>query len=173
VSVLHVLGDANGERPAGLPGWRDAPDDYVPCCYGAAHNGPRGCTCWEPVFDVEQARPVQFGPMPLATKCCHDCAYRHNSPERQAGEFDHLEEVALNEREVFVCHQGMCRVVGWRHPEIGELPYAGAGDYRPPISNGHAWLADGRPATLCAGWGAIGNRRADQGSSRTVGQVNG
>lgn len=25
------------------------------CCMGAAEDGPSGCTCWEPVYDLEDA----------------------------------------------------------------------------------------------------------------------
>jgi hypothetical protein len=134
------------------------PDEFIPCCMGAIHDGLRGCNCWEPVFDLEQASELQDGPMELASKCCHDCAYRVGSPERAAGEFDHLEGVAHHPGQVFLCHQGVRRVVAWRHPQLGEIP-AGPGDYRPPTGADRIWRADGRPGVLCAGWGAIGDRR--------------
>jgi hypothetical protein len=160
VVIEHILGAANGLRPEGLSGWEDAPEGFVPCCYGAANDGPRGCTCWEPIFDVEQA-PVQEGPMALRRKSCHDCAYRQGSPERERGEFDEcggLSDVAGTGSRAFACHQGARRIVAWRHAILGVFPYAGAGDYRPPSEHGRMWLADGRPGEYCAGWAAL--RRA-------------
>lgn len=155
--LAHVLGAHNGLRPEGLPGWDDAPDEFAPCCYGSANDGPRGCTCWEPIYDREQAA-LQEGPMELRVKCCHDCAYRQGSPERERGEYDEcggLSDIAGGGRSIFVCHQGMRRIVGWRHPVMGELPYAGPGDYRAPKGDGCAWQVDGRPGVLCAGWAAL------------------
>lgn len=130
---------------------------------GSAQDGPNGCTCWEPIFDSEQL-PVQEGPMVMRPKCCHDCAYRVGSPERADEgfyEFGGLHEIAVSPRSVFTCHQGVRRVVGWRHPVLGELPpdVVGQGDYRPPVGDGRVWLADGRPGELCAGWAAVGGRR--------------
>lgn len=158
-TLEHVLGHANGIRSERLPRLEDEPEDWVPCCYGAVMDGPRGCTCWEAIFDTEQSVDLQIGPMPLARKCCHDCAYRRGSPEREKGEADHLEEIAGHPRELFLCHQGMLRVVGWRHPQIGEFPYAGPGDYHPPKRDGRVYQVDGRPGVLCAGWGALGGMR--------------
>lgn len=127
----------------------------VGCCIGAAVYGPQKCTCWQPVLDVEQAEVVE-GPMPQREKCCGDCAYRHGSPERDGG---FVEEALLDlpgqPGRVFACHQGMRRVVAWRHPVGLELP-AGTGDYRPPRdAAGRAYRADGSPADLCAGWAAL------------------
>jgi hypothetical protein len=158
LTLEHVLGWDNGERPEGLPGHNDEPDDFIPCCMGSVHNGPRGCTCWTPIFDVEQCEDLQEGPMPRARKCCHDCAYRQGSPERERGETDHLEDIAVSDKHIFICHQGMRGIVGWKHPDYGEVPYTGAGDYRPPKVQGRAYMADGRPGVLCAGAEALSER---------------
>lgn len=144
----------------------------VPCCMGAAVGGLSSCTCWEPIFDLEQATPnvatlrvsIQQGAQLCVVtrpRCCGDCAYRNDSPERRDGRTDELLDIAGSAR--FFCHQGMRRVIGWKHPVLdpaieaffvdGMLP-AGAGDYRPPIIDAVAFKADGQPADLCAGWNA-------------------
>lgn len=135
----------------------DGPDDRdeyndseVPCCMAGAMHGPRGCTCWEAVFDIEQADPAG-GEMGIRAKCCHDCAYLNGSPEREDGYTDELVDLAGTLRDQFACHQGMRRVTVWRHPDGREIP-AGNGDYRPPFVDGVAYKADGTPADLCAGW---------------------
>lgn len=153
----HVLGAAGGLRPEGLPGWDGVPEGFVPCCDGAANDGPRGCTCWEPLFNIEQLQ-VQEGPMALRAKCCDDCAYRLGSPERESGMYDEcggLSDIAGSAHQVFVCHQGARKIIAWRHPLLGMFPYAGPGDYRAPEGDGRMWLADGRPGELCAGWAAL------------------
>lgn len=129
-------------------------DDDSSCCMGAATRGPHHCTCWVPVYDLEQAEELDVAaPTPTAAKCCVDCAYRPGSPERS----DEFEEEMLLDLpsgpSVFACHQGMRRAVTYRHPDGRELP-AGEGDYMPPIVAGRAYRADGSPADLCAGWAA-------------------
>lgn len=155
--IWEAIERASLPRGPEFPEGFTEPEEFVPCCYGSAEDGLRGCICWEPIYDSEQASK-QEGPMELAAKCCHDCAYRQGSPERERGESEHLERVAANERQVFLCHQGVRRLVAWRHPIIGDLP-AGPGDYRPPNGDGRIWRADGTPGVLCAGWGALGGRR--------------
>ncbi|MFL5309501.1 MAG: hypothetical protein ACJ79H_03500 [Myxococcales bacterium] len=145
----------------------DGPDDRdeydldggeVPCCMAGAMHGPRGCTCWEPVFDLEQDDALQLAALlPLAVACCHDCAYRNGSPERGDGYTEELVDLSGSARDVFACHQGMRRVVAYRHPNGRELP-AKPGDYQPPIVAGRAYKADGSPAELCAGY--LAHRRA-------------
>lgn len=153
--VVHV----SGPGPNVPPAERDI-DDYGWCCDGAALRGRRFCTCWEPVFDLEQQPLVDDGrppaEVPTRSKCCHDCAYRAGSPEREAGDGDWLVELATGDGRMFWCHQGMRRVIAFRHPDGRELP-AGDGDYRPPVGPAErpvAWKADGAVGERCAGWAA-------------------
>jgi hypothetical protein len=126
------------------------------CCLGSAVHGPQRCTCWEPVFDLDQA-PITGGPatpMPR-TSMCGDCAYRPRSPERQGDETYANEESDLETMvqtgAPFACHQGMRRPVVWRHPSGAEVPGHPA-NYQPPMANGWAYKADGSPADICGGW---------------------
>lgn len=129
-------------------------DPDLPCCYGSALNGPTGCTCWRPVYDLTQTEPVQGEPV-TAGQMCSDCAYRPGSPERnhdprQACSRDgELDEVAL--RESFWCHAGMRRVVQWRHETLDLVVDAEGICYEPAIVDGIPYRADGRPADRCAG----------------------
>jgi hypothetical protein len=129
--------------------------DVGPCCYGSAINGPQSCTCWEPVFSVEQQHRATPGEMGARTVMCDGCAQKAGSPERTgAGGYEHDDEsldslVATG--TPFQCHQGMRRVVRYRHPSGAEVE-ANPDDYRPPIVNGVAYKADGTPADLCFGW---------------------
>jgi hypothetical protein len=120
---------------------------YASCCMGAFEDGPRGCTCWEPIYDLEQRASV-LSDTETQPKMCQDCAFRANSPERRDG--DPLPGPGA---QPFWCHQGMRRVIKWRHPLGMELP-AGVGDYRPPVTNRVPYRADGRPGLICAGWAA-------------------
>lgn len=138
------------------------------CCYGAAIYGPHRCTCWTPVYDLDQ-QPVDgqsvkllaAGVEPVTRRLmCEDCAYRPGSPERSGdpsyvGDADRLEEIAAADR--FWCHQGIRKPVKWRHPSGVEID-AHPGAYRPPSHDGVPYRADGTPAELCAGWDA--RRRA-------------
>lgn len=126
------------------------------CCYGAAIYGPHRCTCWEPVYDLEQ-QPVRPGDMGLRVKMCPDCAFRKNSPERRGdegyqGDTEFLDGLVMT-GEPFACHQGIRRPVAWRHPSGAEIPGHPAG-YAPPLHDGKPYKADGTPADLCAGWAA-------------------
>lgn len=135
----------------------EAPVEEYFCCYGAAGMGRDRCTCWEPVYDLEQ-QPLENGGVPPAEpatrrKCCADCAYRNGSPERERGE-----ELPRGPDKEFWCHQGMRRAVAYRHPESGREVPAGDGDYQPPVgprSRPFAWRADGTPGERCAGWAAM------------------
>lgn len=128
------------------------------CCWGSVIYGPTHCTCWEPIYDLAQM-PLQnekeIDQPETREKCCHDCAYKPNSPERAKGESEWLEEIAQkgNERE-FWCHQGVRRVVAWKHPDGRKLE-APPGCYDPPqTSEGMPmiWKANGTPGERCAGW---------------------
>ena len=126
------------------------------CCMGAAVYGKDRCTCWEPIFDLEQ-QPLKPGEMGLRTRSCSDCAYRKNSPERRGadgyqGDPESLDEMVMT-GSMFACHQGIRRPVKWVHPSGAEIPGHPAG-YAPPLHDGKPYKADGTPADLCAGWAA-------------------
>lgn len=123
--------------------------DFLPqftwCCAGAAVRGARSCTCWRPVYDLQQQR-LDLSIVPeTRSAMCGDCAYRPDSPERGS------DPNALVDVEVFWCHRGIRRPVKWRHPD-GRERDADAGDYRPPIHDAVPYRADGRPAARCGGW---------------------
>lgn len=146
--------------------WPDVGNADVPCCYGSAMDGPTGCTCWRPVYDVEQAEPQLAAPG-LRAGACDDCAYRGGSPERQGaehvtGDARHLEALVVLNRPFF-CHQGIRRPTGFRHPNGATWRPPGPAleaAYRPPVHHGVPYKADGTPADLCGGWGAARLRSA-------------
>lgn len=113
------------------------------CCMGSVNDGPHGCTCWSPIFDLEQADPVAAEPSTRAKRCV-DCAFRPDSPERARG--DDLEGLAN-----FWCHQGIRRPVAFRHPDGRVRPVNDSSDYQPPILGNVPYKADGTPADRCAG----------------------
>jgi hypothetical protein len=137
------------------------------CCIGVIERGPAACTCWRPVYDLDQTDPdpdtvialvLGTEQPPTRHRMCEDCAYRPNSPERSgdermAGDADELERLAATGTR-FWCHDGMRRPIAWRHPLGMRIPAAGDGDYQPPIIEGIPWRADGSPGLLCAGWSA-------------------
>jgi hypothetical protein len=129
------------------------------CCWGEVMGGLSGCTCWRPVFDVEQQSPIppaspdDLGAMP---RMCGDCAFRKGSPERSD---PWMEETLLElptSGDPFWCHEGMVRPAAWRHPKLGpEYDVPGSSDdWQPPQVAGIPYRADGRPGLLCAGWAA-------------------
>jgi hypothetical protein len=134
---------------------RDLPDaGNGTCCYGAAIYGPDRCTCWEPVYDEDQAPIITRLPK-VRKGACEDCAFRTGSPERRgdasvAGSEAELYRL-VSTGQPFFCHQGMRRPVAWRHPAGVEIPGDPA-NYRPSIVNGVPYKADGAPADVCAGW---------------------
>lgn len=126
------------------------------CCDGSAIKGPQYCTCWAPVFDMEQ-QPVRPGEKGQRGALCPDCAYRPGSPER-SGDERYVGDAAFLDRivetgEPFHCHQGVRRVVKLVHPSGAEVEVP-PGDYRPPKIAGVPYKADGSPGELCAGWAA-------------------
>jgi hypothetical protein len=160
--LARKLMDAAPERSAvpeicilgNLPDLPDAGEGA--CCYGAIINGPHACTCWTPVYDMEQLE-LKPGHMGLRVQPCGDCAYLKNSPERNGepgyqGDQEFLDEIVLT-GEPFACHQGIRKPVRWVHPSGAEIP-GHPGGYDPPIVNGRPYKADGTPADLCAGWAA-------------------
>lgn len=143
-----------------LPAHEGFPD-AGPCdCWGYAHNGPDGCICWEPEYDLEQATPDETAHSRARDKMCSDCAYRPDSPER-ANDDDVMCSAADLERTVtsgvpFYCHDGMRRRLRWRHPNGAVVEAEQDHDYAPPIlkidDQAVPFRADGAPALLCAGW---------------------
>lgn len=144
----------------------DFPDTGGWCCSGAAMFGADHCTCWEAVYDLDQApldvnavRLLAAGVQPnTRDRMCGDCAYRPGSPERlgdqeHAGDPELLEELAAC-GEPFWCHGGMRRRAGWVHPPTGTRIAGHPADYDPPRVAGVPWRADGTPGELCAGWAA-------------------
>lgn len=138
--------------------WAKAnPDaDGAGCCWGDVQNGPDGCNCWTPVFDVDQADPViptSPADIEVQARVCGDCAYRSDSPERADA---YTEETLLAlpvEGQAFYCHEGMRRPVRWEHPD-GRTVAGSPDDWQPPMVRGVPFRIDGRPGLLCAGWAA-------------------
>lgn len=140
------------------------------CCLGRAEYGPGRCTCWREEYDIDQSILLETTTTPQPRpSMCDDCACRANSPERRgddryvhAGELDYV----LAGDRPFHCHDGIRRVIGWRHatestfvavlelraaaPELGLTD----DDYRPPVVDDVPYQASGRPAFVCAGWAA-------------------
>lgn len=125
------------------------------CCEGAAYRGLAGCTCWEPIYDGEQAPPRLDTVSGAMAEKCHDCAFRPGSPERE-DPFVREELYELPDRGApFWCHQGMRQPARWRHATLGlEVPGDPA-DWKPPIVAGVPYLADGSAGNLCAGYVAL------------------
>lgn len=128
------------------------------CCWGTTIYGPHRCTCWEPVYDVDQAEPdvdAQCGIGPVGG--CHDCAYRADSPERAGDELVRNDEDDLHYLVAkgipFWCHQGMRRPIKYVHPSGAEyVPPGIEHAFGPPEVNGRPYKADGSPGDLCGGW---------------------
>jgi hypothetical protein len=141
------LDEAEAERMA------SEHEEMLWCCFGAAngedaHDSLTHCTCWEPIFDLEQAPPnVEMEATTRETQCL-DCAFRHESPE-YINESNELERSVKS--GVFYCHQGMRRPKVWRHP-CGAEVIGDPADYAPPIQDSIPYRADGSPAEKCAGW---------------------
>lgn len=126
------------------------------CCDPCRKYGPTACTCWTPVYDVEQQPvPVDQAADPAVREgLCVDCAYRPKSPEKLGhpdynGDAAELDRIAEQDR--FWCHQGMRRPIYWEHP-AGIRITGSPADYDPPIRDFIPHKADGSPADLCAGW---------------------
>lgn len=159
MSALHVYGAGAGPSHAlellAEQGVLEQLEDQIGlCCMGVATGGIDYCTCWEPIHDLDQAAGSfdTTTPLETAAKCCFDCAYRNGSPERTGDDEDWLLGLP-GERTTFFCHQGIRRVLRYRHPSGIVLP-TGPGDYDPPRGNGRVYRADGSPAEICAGFAA-------------------
>jgi hypothetical protein len=128
------------------------------CCWGVVNSGDhRECSCWEPIYDLEQ-EPVVEAPAGCRTLQCVDCAYRVDSPERQGDESvvgdDYELERIVRLGEPFWCHQGMRRPIAFVHYPTGIVVPGEAANYRPPMRERRPYKADGTPADICAGWAA-------------------
>lgn len=130
----------------------ELPDDYTYCCHGSAMSGdPLDCTCWEPVYDLDQTAPDPTVEPSDQPEMCADCAYRSDSPERADADDSEMLGGLPDGDNPFWCHQGIRRPTRWRHPLGREVPGDPA-DYRPPLVAGVPYQADGQPALRCAGW---------------------
>lgn len=134
-----------------------APDPDLPCCMAAVHSDGENCTCWKPIYDLV-AMPVTEGPNPVRDHRCHDCAYRAGSPEW----VEHEGIPDYGPRQRFYCHDDMPAVIGWYHREAGQVLEAPQGAFDPTIIADRSFRADGRPATLCAGWARHNRLHPDQ-----------
>lgn len=131
-----------------------------PCCVSSAEDGPDACTCWEPVYDYDQAPTIAIGLDHVETRSemCHDCAFRPDSPERQGDPLhNYNSDDDLRGLEHFWCHQGMRKPIAYRHPYGIEIT-ADHDAYNPPIRTisgvGVPFKADGTPGDRCAGFEA-------------------
>lgn len=150
---------------------RHLPDpcpDGDPCCYAYAIYGPECCTCWVVVYEGGQQEPQRDVPQVTRSSMCADCAFRPGSPERRDSPravcgSDDLLRLVYDHREVFACHDGLRRAIGWSHPNGLYVPHAeedGVVAYSPPIEGRVAYRLDGTPALHCAGLAAA--RRAKE-----------
>jgi hypothetical protein len=136
------------------------------CCPAARAEGMTSCTCWQPVYDVDQVTPsletvcaLALGQTELRVRdgMCGDCAYRPDSPEKTGspdfqGSPAELDRRARESR--FFCHDGFRQPIAWRHPYGLRIATPLCGDYQPPFYDGIPYQADGQPGLLCAGWSA-------------------
>lgn len=120
------------------------------CCMGSAVRGPDGCTCWEAVYDVAQAKPNRFDTTEPRGEMCGDCAFRSDSPERQGDE--RYRSYEFHPYRPFFCHQGMRRIVYYRHASGIAVPAAVDDRWDPTEIDGTVYKANGMAADICAGW---------------------
>jgi len=150
-------------------GTKDAPFDALrtlsqlgSCCLGAVTEGPVGCTCWVPEYDLEQREDLAIAEPATREIMCSTCAYRSTSPERNG---DPNYQFSDDELPVgptpFWCHQGMRKPLRWRH-RLGITIEATGDYYDPPMRTvdraGIPYKADGTPGDRCAGWAAARRR---------------
>lgn len=152
-TVAHISG------PTAPPGVEDSEHDI--CCMGAVMRGAAYCTCWDPIFNLEQAAADTSTTPTIRQKCCQDCAYRQGSPERERDDGE-LDEIVAHPDRTFWCHQGMRKVVAWHHPDGRELPAGPEDDYKPLIVGEVPYLADGTAGERCAGWAALTQHTSPQ-----------
>lgn len=174
IAAMFDAAIADGILPHdGLYGDLKMPDPVNgACCIASAVKGAQYCTCWTPVYDLEQ-QPATPGERLARDAMCGACAYKPGSPERSGdprfqGDYAFLLDLAVT-GTTFWCHEGTRRVVKLVHPSGAEvdLDTAGlTGDYQPPIVDRVPHKADGTPADLCAGWAAL--RRRHMGKEATA-----
>lgn len=150
--IGHICGDL------GPGNWPEVGNLETSCCYQSAMEGPAHCSCWKPVFDVDQQPPrTELEPSSRPTMC-HDCAYRPRSPERSGDPDAALDAAKLqelvDEGVPFWCHDGMRIPTHWVHPS-GAIAPASDLNYQPPIVGGTPYKADGTPGDKCGGWAAL------------------
>jgi hypothetical protein len=127
-----------------------AAPDAIPCCWASAHDLGQ-CTCWLTVVAPHPTQRVQEGPNAIRSGRCGDCAYRRDSPERRELDGDELPYV---DTQRFYCHDGTPKTIAYVHPS-GAVQVPGRDSYEPILRDGRAWMADGRPALICAGWAQV------------------
>jgi hypothetical protein len=152
---------------AGYGKWPDVGNHEIPCCTAAAVMGHAWCTCWEPLYDVEQAPARTELAAGMQPSMCGDCAYRPRSPERTGDpdakhEGDDLQSLVVT-GTAFWCHQGMRRPRVWRHPTSGAVLVGSRTDYKPLVVDRTPYQADGTPGLLCAGWVALRMKHLQRG----------
>lgn len=137
--------------------WPETPTSGL-CCIGSAMYGPERCTCWEPVYDLEQVKPRPDLPADVRSSMCHDCAYRPGSPERsgdpRAAGTEEALRALVDGGDIFWCHQGIRRPIRFEHPSGITVPGSDLA-YDPPIIDGTPYRANGTPADMCGGWAAL------------------
>jgi hypothetical protein len=157
-AVIEAAMSAGHLPKGGVYGAIEMPDPVNgACCIGSAAMGPQYCTCWEPVYDLEQHDITPGKPASARSTLCGDCAYRPGSPERSGderyiGDPEFLAQIAQT-GDIFWCHQGLRRVVKLRHPSGAEVVIE-TDHYDPPKDGGVPFKADGTPGDICAGWSA-------------------
>lgn len=164
--MSHTLDEIlNLSAGRGLP---DPCPDGVPCCDGYAYLGFEHCTCWDVVYEGDQQEPQRHAEHQTRPSMCADCAFRPGSPERRDSDQAVCDSTDLlrlvhNPDEVFACHDGLRRAIGWRHPNgmyVEHDPQDGVVAYSPPIEGRRAYRLDGTPALHCAGLAAARKAKA-------------
>jgi hypothetical protein len=156
--LLCTLGGPASTAAATWEAQHPMADDWVPCCSTSAMAARQdACTCWEPVYDMEQATPqllTSVTELHVQPRPCGDCAYRPGSPElSDEHSAEKLQAITAQPDTPFYCHEGMRRPAYWRHPDGRTVPGEPA-DYQPPVIAAVPYRADGSPGLLCAGWAA-------------------
>lgn len=156
--MIHLCGDLGMPDPVArvLARLRE------PCCISSAEDGPTGCSCWEPVYDLDQQPPIDGLEPSTRDSMCADCAFRPDSPERSGDDrYQHSDDDVLD-LDHFWCHQGIRKPIAFRHPS-GIVVETDVDAYKPPQrdhvdANGKIYRvpykADGSPADRCAGHAA-------------------
>jgi hypothetical protein len=165
--VTSTLAAHVGSYPARTWAAEHPDEDRAPCCY-ASWNDPDRCSCWRPVYDVEQTEPrppERAEDLRVRGNLCGDCAFRKGSPERADAWSEEALFTAAGTGIPFWCHDGMRRPSHWVHPD-GRVVEGDPADYTPPTRSGIPYRADGSPGLLCAGWMARATRAAEPTESR-------